>query len=457
MSSHLKRKHPQIYASSTSNPSSVGSSAAKTRKTDEAQMKLAYAWQQPYSYSSRKHEELTDSVVKCIVKDLHPYTIVEGSGFKDMLHNFDKRYVLPGRTHFATNLIPKLYEAKRSELLQSLKDASHVSLTTDGWTSRSTESYITTTVHWLSKEWCLTSAVLQTTQLPESHTSENLLNYTNEVIDNWHIARHNPSLPLAITTDNAANITKAVREGGYLNVRCFAHTVNLAAKKGLAVIDSTMGHIRRVVRYFNKSCAANVILKEKQLVTDTPVHKLILDCPTRWNSTHDMLERFREQYNAISSVLYSTSRLSQRDVADLRAHLAKVDCDTIENILEVLKPLKNATTCMCSENSVTISAVHLIKHSIMKKMAPYASDCILVKNLKLAIANDLAKRYSSDEEDEFLLLATAVDPRFKRLPHVSESRREDIFKQLKTSCLALHSSEAKDDAVAQPSTPSTAA
>ena len=36
-----------------------------------------------------------------------------------------------------------------------------------------------------------------------------------------------------ITTDNAANVVKAMSDGGYLNVRCTSHVLNLIVKNAL--------------------------------------------------------------------------------------------------------------------------------------------------------------------------------------------------------------------------------
>ena len=333
--------------------------------------------------------------------------------------------------------------AEKAKLQSRLSDAQYISLTTDGWSSRNSESYITTTAHWLDGTWSLQSAVLRTTQLQQSHTSDNLLSYTQEVIKDWNLER---GLPIPITTDNASNITKAIREGRFLHVRCFAHTINLAAQKGLSVkvVNDMLSHIRRIVKYFNKSCLANAILKEKQLVTDTPVHVLINDCPTRWNSTHDMLARFKEQYNAIFAVLYSTNRLKTKDLSDLRTHLAAVDCDVISSVCEVLKPLKAATTCICSESSVTVSSIGPIKFSLMAQLVSTSADSDLVKTLKLAIANNLAERYTDPEQIEMLHVATALDPRFKKLPYLPASKRDEIYRVLTDKAVQLKSTEEAD-------------
>lgn len=45
-----------------------------------------------------------------------------------------------------------------------------VALTTDGWTSRATESFVTVTSTHVSNDWELKNYTLQTHTLPESHT-----------------------------------------------------------------------------------------------------------------------------------------------------------------------------------------------------------------------------------------------------------------------------------------------
>lgn len=59
--------------------------------------------------------------------------------------------------HFSDKAIPKPYEKVKAVL----KNAEFVALTTDGWTSRSMEGYITVTAHFIH-EWETKNYVLQT-------------------------------------------------------------------------------------------------------------------------------------------------------------------------------------------------------------------------------------------------------------------------------------------------------
>ena len=45
-----------------------------------------------------------------------------------------------------------------------------VAITTDGWTSRATDSYITVTSTHINEEWKMVNYVLMTRAMPDSHT-----------------------------------------------------------------------------------------------------------------------------------------------------------------------------------------------------------------------------------------------------------------------------------------------
>ena len=95
---------------------------------------------------------------------------------------------------------------------------SHVALTSDLWTSRATESYMTITCHFLTEMWELRSLVLETFHLELSHTAENIANSVRKAAEKWKISEK----IVAIVTDNVSNIVAAVKIVGWNHVPCFS-------------------------------------------------------------------------------------------------------------------------------------------------------------------------------------------------------------------------------------------
>ncbi|KAI4791001.1 hypothetical protein KUCAC02_034269, partial [Chaenocephalus aceratus] len=132
--------------------------------------------------------------------------------------------------------------------------ASSIALTTDGWTSRATESYLTVTAHYITPDcnWNMQSHVLQTRPLYEQHTSTNLAEVLKEVVSEWKLER--PAQQLHIC---------------------------------------------------------------KQEMLNVPKHKLIHDVPTRWNSSYDMVERYIEQQAAVYSALTEKALKKNKNINTL--------------------------------------------------------------------------------------------------------------------------------------------
>ena len=101
----------------------------------------------------------------------------------------EPRYVVPSRPHFSQKVIPALYEENKSAVVHHLSNASAVALTTDGWTSRATESYLTVTAHHITSEWDMVSHVLQTRPIYDQHTSVNLAAALKEAVLEWDLER----------------------------------------------------------------------------------------------------------------------------------------------------------------------------------------------------------------------------------------------------------------------------
>ena len=103
-------------------------------------------------------------------------------------------------------------------------------VTTDIWTSRATEAYMTINAHYISNEWKIESNLLYTSEMVERHIGTNIASRIQEVLEVWNIQASHVS---AVVTDNGSDMTAALNSLECGHLPCFAHTLQLAVNKGL--------------------------------------------------------------------------------------------------------------------------------------------------------------------------------------------------------------------------------
>ncbi|KAF1392218.1 hypothetical protein PFLUV_G00050300 [Perca fluviatilis] len=88
----------------------------------------------------------------------------------------------------------------------------------------------------------------------------------------------------------------------------------------------------------------------------------------------------------------------------------------------------------------------MIEHN----MASNEEDSPTVSNIKRAILNNLYNRYTSEYNN--LLECTALDPRFRALPHLEKDQRNDVLHRLKEKAVLMlqNQDEGKEGASGHP-------
>jgi hypothetical protein len=162
----------------------------------------------------------------------------------------------------------------------------------------------------------------------------------------------------------------------------------------------------KLISGFNRSSKRKREFKEQQSKLGLPQHQPIHDEPTRWGSTYEMVERFLEQQSAMCAVLANDRKTW---------HLMPKDRDIsiVETVEQVLRPLNQYTDALSGETSVTVSCVQPILWKIFSVLAIDSTDSSLAEQMKQLIADDLRKRYVSNEIPMILDCATYLDVRLK--------------------------------------------
>lgn len=115
-------------------------------------------------------KDIDQSLLSLFTKDYQPFKIVEDKGFKSFVKMLNPSYTLPSRQSISKEHIPALYE----KCMREMKEAEHICLTTDRWTSRNNESFMAITIHFVDSNFLLRSVLISCSAFNESHTSNNL-------------------------------------------------------------------------------------------------------------------------------------------------------------------------------------------------------------------------------------------------------------------------------------------
>ena len=420
---HLKEHHPILYKALSDTDSSSSSSSTRVASVPRGQQKLPelFRQQEAFPRSSSKWVKLTESLCYFLAKDTLPFDTVNGSGFQKFLQDLEPRYKPPDRKTISTVYMPRLYKGKKEAILQELHKCRAFGFTTDMWTSRSTHSYVSFTVHFITDEYHLKHHLLETKEFTEAHTAENIAEEMTSIISEWGLESTDL---IAATTDNASNIKAALHILQCLHMPCFSHVLNLAVEKAMAIpgVSRALARCRQLTSHFHRSTNASYVLKRKQADLHSVQHNLLHDVVTRWNSSYYMIERVVEQQQPICAALLE---LRKGELMPSDHEFA-----AMSDFLSVMKPFVQITEALGGEEWITITMVRPLLHKLLNvhlKISP--SESQLKKAMKKAMSDNLSNRYTGPILS-LLTKACFLDPRLKLPAFMSQNEKDELISDI---------------------------
>ncbi|XP_076040518.1 protein polybromo isoform X4 [Oratosquilla oratoria] len=423
---------PSQLGPSQPGPSSRVISAAPRQQA----LECVITRRQPYPDGSEKKKNIDSHLLKLIVTDMQPLSLVENKGFQEFVKVIDPCYVLPSRRELMQTHFPSLYEKQKQQVREELEGASYVALTSDLWTSRQTKSFLSVTAHFISPEWELKCKLLATKRLMVDHTSKNIGDAIKEICEEWDLL----GKVCCIVTDNAPNIVKAVTDVKVNHITCFAHSLNLVVQNALKNtndVKKIQEKVKAIVSFFHHSVKASDMLCAQQVQQGGERKKLIMDMETRWNSTFDMFERFQEQHEAVTLTLCMLGRNNMCLSGDELECLSKAIC--------VLEPFDVVTKELLAEKTTCLSKViPLIKalRSCMYSTDEYRRELYETFPLGVELGVRLDRKFLGLEREFIPAVGTLLDPRFKKLHFVDKGNINEVQERLINSMRARSDSQA---------------
>lgn len=127
-------------------------------------------------------------------------------------------------------------------------------------------------------------------------------------------------------------------------------------KDGLKPLGQIIKQCRECVAHFSSSPKATAAFRKKQVelnLPGVPVHKLLQDVTTRWNSTYYMLERIYEQRTVLAIFV---------DEQGTSIPLPKrPEWLIISELLTLLRPFEEATKGLSAHTSCLSQCIPLVR------------------------------------------------------------------------------------------------
>ncbi|GJZ01288.1 zinc finger BED domain-containing protein RICESLEEPER 2 [Tanacetum coccineum] len=291
-----------------------------------------------------KYDEkvIKESLIKLIVLAELPFKFVEHPAFIKFSSDMQPRFNMPSRFKIARD-ISKFYLEERKSLFNFLsKDSTTVHLTTDAWTSSCKRmNFMVLTTHFIDDDWVMHKRIINFRPI-HSHRGVDIGRALLECITGWGIKN-----VMTVTVDNIASNDKALEylvenlptkydNGKHFHIRCMAHILNLIVKDGLKTYKKEVDTIALAVKYIKHSSQRVTNFKESvENATDSKKF-LISECPTRWNSTHDMLKTAIELKDAFFYYDFNNSCFAR----DLEETPKRADFEVCRKVLDIDKHLR---------------------------------------------------------------------------------------------------------------------
>lgn len=381
-----------------------------------------------YSSNHSRQRAITAAITSDLIVQCNmPLSLVENPSFRHFMEVVDHKYSHVSRNSVASSIESMVLKMKDT-IRSSLQPVPCVSVTTDIWSDRQMRGFLGVTVHWMEVNEASVvakSRLLGCSRFKGKHSGERICEAFEALCDDFCIK----SKIDYIVCDNAANMRRAFTvcflanteedehedsSGEHMvdmddndmwedleigdqaeieavlfrncrkqRLQCFAHTLQLVVCDGLKntkVIRPALSKASRLSTLLHTSCK----FKEAFELKFGKTKGIPADVCTRWHST-------LRQVKCV--VVLGHQALTELVEAEGHKEVvfSKKDWTQLEELVEVMEPLYEATVLCEGEKSVTISAVLPSVLSINNHLTRMSHKAVHLKNLVKSLQESLKK------------------------------------------------------------------
>ena len=227
-------------------------------------------WAKKTAWTSdhEKAKEITRAIGLMLASDYLPYNFVEGQGFQALMKLVVPQYHIPSRTTFSRSIVPTMYKNLKREIIYRITTEfvgmPSYCFSTDIWSSRALDSYISFCLIYLTADFQMRSYTLENKPFV-AHTGEAILESLEKSIEDWSLPR---AVPINVLRDNGSNMSAAMNMSqNFMDLPCFAHTLQLSINDAVSEIEDMVSMIakcKKIVSHYHHSIQSSQLLYAQQ-------------------------------------------------------------------------------------------------------------------------------------------------------------------------------------------------
>jgi zinc finger BED domain-containing protein 1 (E3 SUMO-protein ligase ZBED1) len=406
------------------------------------------------SFSQKDLEEL---LIKWIVSSNQPLSEVDEHNFRAFINALNPSFQIPSRNTLKKNIEIKYQEEKERIKIRLQLAPNSFSLTSDVWTSCSNDSYLSLTCQYIDSDWRMNKILLDIDKLHRPHTAKNIGARIYEILEEFDITDKTKT----ITTDGGKNMVNCLQEIEEIarknskqlsltHIPCAAHQLNLVVNSGLSVFenntDSSISKLRNIISKIRRSPSFKENLEKCCLQSGEKPIKLILDVPTRWNSTYDMLVRATSMQVSINMLLKEKISNKKGYEFSNKSSISDEEWGLFKSVIKILKPFYDATLKLCQDSEPTLPFRMFIYNEIKSKLIRFCDqkDWNFMKLREFI--NIMREKYEeicdqsleNFRSNELISLSYFFDPHLKSFIF-NQSLKEEESEDVKTEICKIYS------------------
>lgn len=428
---HLK-SHMQIHHKFEYDKALQKGSAPKMQQTLHKSLEIA------------RQAHFENCLMMWIVQQCMPFSVVDNKYFESLIKSINTTINVPSRHTFRKRL-SEVAGDKRN-FIKKFFSTENVAITLDKWTSKSCQSYLGVTAHFITNDWKIQSITLQCKR-EECNTAEEFENTFKGIMEEYSLQRR----VVAVVSDTEPTMSlfgkNIFKNEGIPWIGCVAHIFQLSTNK--TGPSSSLGHTlsccRRLVGHFRKSPQRMAVLEKVCKLSGITFVRPIEDVSTRWWSTYRMIDRL---IHLKPMIVIMASRVDQKTLREL--NLTEAQWSQVNDLSEILKPFWRAQQSLEGEKYVTLSLVPNQVKYIRNVLKSYAQPKEQVQSAIVELAGELLNHFNGEwgsGEDGTVVnehktlgvrqrakglqplhfVALCLDPRTKDLKAIPNVEHEDVW------------------------------